>query len=266
MPQWMLVVLGLLIPLVGVGVYHFLTQGDKVSAIWAGLITWCLLGIFIAIAWRNDVIAEQETVRTDAAQQGKLDEFPEPTGAKSESAPGRDGLTFKEVPPEKLGVPIPDTFEVDFGNNIGIFSRKILEQQVPFYRLTGIKFGGDIPLRIFFDEEGELKVDATVYDRTKREAAIIKASDFAVLNARWDRNWDRIGFEIVDENNIPFFQIERPRENLIRIRGVFVTSQGEVIVSTDSGLFGNPTRPVPAPRAIFMYPSSKNLGKRTSGN
>lgn len=184
---------------------------------------------------------------------------PTPTVEKQR---GRGGLEFREVPPEKLGVKVPETFTIDFGNNTSTFPRVRLAEGVPFERLSMMKFPGEIPLRIWFDDDGEIRVDATVYDKGGRLGALIKANDFAVLNAAWDRNWDGNAFEIVNAMGIPFFQIERPRENLIRIRGVFITSKGFVLVSTNQGLFGNPTRPVPPPEPLFAYPSDKNFHKR----
>jgi hypothetical protein len=145
-----------------------------------------------------------------------------------------------------------------------LLPRSALEKSVPFENLTGIDIGGHIPVRVFFDRNGDLKVDATIYDKDGSLAAIVKTNDFTILKARWDRNWDQTSFEIVDENRIPFFQIERPQPNNIRLRGIFRTDKGSALVSSNDVLALDPPTPVPAPIALFMYPSTTNLHKRVS--
>ena len=164
------------------------------------------------------------------------------------------GLTFTEVIER-----VPDEFILDFGNNRGMFPKNVLKQQVPLERLTGIKFPGTIPLRIYFDNRGAMRVDATLYGRDGEVNATIERSNFKIRNPLWDRNWDAIAFELVDEKQVPFFQIERPKENLLKVRGIFRTSQGALLVATDNGIMYNPTTPTPPPQRLFRYPSAVNL-------
>jgi hypothetical protein len=172
------------------------------------------------------------------------------------------GLKFQEVSPQRVGAPIPDMFTVDFGNNFRTFPRSLLEKQVPFRMLSAVRTGGEIPVRIYFDENRILRVDATVYGRDGTVGALIKANDFAILNARWDRNWDDTAFEIVDEGRVPIFQIERPRANVIRLRGIFVTSKGDLLVGTDSGVSVNPTVPVAAPSPHVRVPKRSQSAQK----
>lgn len=263
----------------GLAAFGALYSSHKTAAIWTLFPTIVIFGLAFCLYWQQKVW-EEEAAHRGASQTkvtGKVTQptpsplpSPEEDSAQKRPVPpsqqrptGRGGLTFREVPPEEIGLPIPDTFVVDFGTNTSSFPRMLLEMQVPFERLIGIKFPGDLPRKIFFDKRGELKVDATVYDKNRNVVAVIKASGFAVLNASWDRNWDRTAFEIVDENRIPFFQIERRRPNLIKIRGVFRTSAGAILVGSDSGLVMNPTQPVAAPVPLFRYPSATNLHIRS---
>jgi hypothetical protein len=58
------------------------------------------------------------------------------------------------------------------------------------------------------------------------------------------------------------FQVSRPEWNAIRLRGLFITSEGAVVVITDSGLVMNPTSPVVPPSRLFKYPGPTHLHER----
>jgi hypothetical protein len=120
-----------------------------------------------------------------------------------------------------------------------------------------MSLGGNIPMSITFDAKGQMRIDATIYERAGKVAAVIKKSDFAVLNQAWDRNWDSNAFEVVDSHQHPMFRIDRPQWDVLNLRGVFITDQGAVIVVNDAGLVLNPTSPVGPPATLFKYPSGK---------
>ncbi len=176
----------------------------------------------------------------------------------------KDGLTFREVPPKELS--LPDIFTIDYGGNTRTIKREDIAKQFPFSKLSGMVTEGQIPLRIYFNSTGDMKVDCTVYDEDGSVAAKIMGNDFSLINGQWDRNWDSTGFEIINGNGIPFFQIDRPRPNLIKIRGMFITSLGVKLSATDAGVQSRRKDPenLPKPRKLFLYPSSQFLHKRSA--
>ena len=187
-----------------------------------------------------------------------------PSPAQSKQKDVDTGLTFREVPPESLGFKrtVPDSFTIEFGTNKGTFPTELLERKVPFESLIGIKADGDLPLKVYFDKDGDMKIDATIYESRGKVAAVIKSSNFAVINSGWDRNWDPVAFEIVDERQNPIFQIERINWNFLKLRGLLITSEGAVFAITDSALIINPTGQVAPPKRLFQYPGNAHLHQR----
>lgn len=175
-------------------------------------------------------------------------------------------LHLKEVPPEKLGVAVPDIFIIHVGTNTWQVSREALKKQVPFDRILRINLGAPMPLQIYFNEDGEMRIDATIFGRDGKMAAVIKNNDFAVLSKAigWDRNWDASGFEIVDAQKHPFFQIDRLEENALKLGGEFRFPNGFLIVINDQSLAINPTNPIISANPLFAYPSSVNFHVRAS--
>jgi hypothetical protein len=190
---------------------------------------------------------------------------PQKPPAAKEKVPS-EGLEFHEVPRAELGYPkqtVPDAFTIQMGGGMATtIPTEQLKNQVPFSKMSGIKLSGEVPLKIYFDNQQNLRVDATIYQRKDEVAAVIKGSNFAVLNVAWDRNWDATAFEIVDERKIPIFQIERPQWNLLRIRGLFISSDGSIFVVNENELAINPIQPVQPPSRLFEYPSKSHLHQR----
>lgn len=248
----------------GTVVTILLAYHKQTPAVWTTFTTVVLISLAFCLYWQDSIWNKQ---KVPIEKQSEKDQ-PEPPVKKSEEKKDlpqkTNGLTFKEVPASTFGIEIPDTFTVDFGNNTGTVLRSVLEKNIPLERITGISIGGEISIKIFFDKNDNFKVDTTIFDKRGNVAAIIKANDFSILQTRWDRNWDQTAFEIVDENGIPFFQIERPSHNNIRLRGIFRTSNGTVVIAGNEGLYFNPTTPIPAPATLFVYPSTNNLHKRVS--
>jgi hypothetical protein len=94
-------------------------------------------------------------------------------------------------------------------------------------------------------------------------AAAIRHSDFVVIakTEGWDRNWDATGFEIVDGERRPFFQIER-EENVIKLAGLFRLSDGTLLAINEHEMDFNPTTPIVSATPLFEYPSVNNLHVR----
>jgi hypothetical protein len=202
-----------------------------------------------------------------AQPEARQTQHPSPTSPPAAQSKQKDvdaGLTFREVPPESLGLKrtVPDSFTIEFGTNKGTFPTELLKKQVPFERLIGIKADGDLPLKVYFDKDGDMKIDATIYESRGKVAAVIKSSNFSVINSGWDRNWDPVAFEIVDERQNPVFQIERINWNFLKLRGLLITSAGAVFAITDSALIINPTGQVAPPKRLFQYPGNAHLHQR----
>jgi hypothetical protein len=181
-------------------------------------------------------------------------------------APDHSGLIMREVPSSELGYKktTPDNFTIEWGTNHWSFRTSELGRQLPFKEMSRIDLGGEVPLSIHFDENNDLRIDAKVYQGLDKVGAVIKGNDFSILNIAWDRNMDAKAFEIVDEHQIPIFSIERPEWDVLRIRGRFVSSKGDVYEVNDTGIDINPTRPVPPPAKLFKYPSTDHLHERSS--
>jgi len=210
----------------------------------AGYIAWGTIGfILMCLYWGGTGRALRETSKppqpaikptiTPSPSGEAVKSFPaapvDKPNAKKRPTKGSGGLEFHEVPPSALGYSkgtVPDAFTIRFGTNSSTFPTARLREQVPFSQMLGIGFPGELPLKIYFDNRGNLRVDATIYQSKGEVAAVIKRSNFAVLNVAWDRNWDETAFEIVDERRIPIFQIERPQWNVLSIRGLFISSNG----------------------------------------
>jgi hypothetical protein len=163
-------------------------------------------------------------------------------------------LSFYEAPH------IPLEYSVDFGTDVIRISAENLNEQFPFSRF--LEIAGGVPLSIYISDSGEMKVSTVLYDRTAPEVgARMVNNEFTVLNHNWDRNWDNGAFEVVDEERNPIFQIERTRPDYIKIRGIFRTSTGQVIASTDKDLEIGPSK-FPMLERLFQYPSAGRLHLR----
>jgi hypothetical protein len=192
---------------------------------------------------------------------------PESSGTVPPSRPKQpqkpsEGLEFHEVTPEKVG--IPQIFEIDFGTNLTHTPKERLKKKIPFSQLTGFSWPGELPLSIHFDRTGTLLIDASIYDQFGKLSAKVVENNFAIAVPHWDRNWDNEAFEIVDENQIPYLQIQRPEPNVLKFRGVFRDSKGDTFVSTDKRTMLNPTTDVARPERLFVYPSKQHLHERRS--
>lgn len=125
-----------------------------------------------------------------------------------------------------------------------------------------------MPLRVYFDKHRNLEVDATLYAPDGRGiAAAVKHNDFSLNRTRWDKNWDGYGLEIVDEQQRPILQIDREDVDILKVGGVFYTSQGGMTVINDDGIhsvapFLVASTPIVYPRPMFTYPSHGNEHKR----
>ncbi|HET8761652.1 MAG TPA: hypothetical protein VFN94_11315 [Nitrospiria bacterium] len=180
--------------------------------------------------------------------------------------PSNPGIDITEAPPGVFP-DVPEMFLIDFGSNVSKVDRRLLEWQVPFEDMSFLRsfhglLRGRIPLQIFFDEHGALKINATIYGSNREKVAEIENSFLKIRNPKWDYNSDSTAFEIVDADGIPYFQVYRYEANAIAIRGVFYTSAGERIISTDRTVIFDDKNAVMRPQPLFLYPRRFHWGER----
>jgi len=97
-------------------------------------------------------------------------------------------------------------------------------------------------------------------------AVELRKTKIAVIKPGWDYNWDSNGIEVVDENQVPYFQIDRIGRRLVTIKGLFLGTKGRKIALSDGGMNFGINSPVKFPHItkIFAYPSRGNLHKRVA--
>jgi hypothetical protein len=85
------------------------------------------------------------------------------------------------------------------------------------------------------------------------------------IPAGWDRNFNANTFEIVDNTQIPVFQIRYDSANRIEVYGIFVAPNGAVTVAfgdeTETAAPGQTIPDIPERKAWFVYPSDRHLGE-----
>ena len=123
-------------------------------------------------------------------------------------------------------------------------------------------FGGYKPIRLYMDQ-GKLYADVSVYGGLGKPPIEVKHNQFVLRNPRWDRNFDSVALEIVDENKFPVFQLIYESSYHIVINGLFPSPSGLNLFG-DTGFIGNATE-IPNTfriERLFKYPSSQFLSQR----
>lgn len=138
-----------------------------------------------------------------------------------------------------------------------------------------IELGSDLPLTITLDQNGALLVSAKFTDFDGSIVAIIKNNEWEINpNNYFRRNYDSVGFEVIDREGITKFQIEFITNEKIKIGGVFRDSKNWLFVY-DRTLSATDIRAIKKEEIIaesaqvpdmFKYPADKYFGVRSSGN
>lgn len=135
------------------------------------------------------------------------------------------------------------------------------------FRVLGV----DYPLTLKL-VEGRLMVSMKVYSLDGQTVAEINDNEWVVNpNNYFQRNYDENALEIIGEFDIPM-QVELIDQGTIRVRGVFINSEGDAVIVDDVGvqvLKGRRSSEEIRDAAknikrIFEYPSDLNLGKRSN--
>jgi hypothetical protein len=194
----------------------------------------------------------------------------QPSIKKSPDPPSKTDLysmNFQEVPPSHFN--LPEQFQIRFGAMNVIAPRDLITQKTDNDTNTVTPVGG-LPLKIYIDPQGRLKMDATLYTKRGTVGAIIKGNIFARAENEWDANFDADAFEIVDGNRDVVFQMERRNENFIVIMGRMISDQGALFcwgvqgstIQPKGGDFDNPPCYLPPP--LFKYPNREHLHERVA--
>jgi hypothetical protein len=129
------------------------------------------------------------------------------------------------------------------------------------FRGKAFSFGGQ-EISPYLDGN-HLYVDIAVYRGPNLPAVELKKGAFTVDIPGWDRNSDRKALEVVNERQIPVFQIVYDTPSDISIRGILVFRSGLVIAANETTTVTKPIDPYAfAPKRLFKYPSSSNPGIR----
>jgi len=108
------------------------------------------------------------------------------------------------------------------------------------------------PLTIYVKDD-TLHIDAFVQDSSGQVTFKIEngGEDVTVLPPRWDRNFTNNELEIVDEKEVPVFQMVVHRPSVIELSAIFYGTRGSVFSARPKS-------------KLFKYPSWEHSGERAS--
>jgi hypothetical protein len=125
-----------------------------------------------------------------------------------------------------------------------------------------VLWGGYKPIRLYLDR-GTLFADVSLYGGGGQPPIELKHNEFVLRRADWDRNFDSVALEIVNESKFPVFQLIYESPYKIIINGVFPLPTG-LILAGDYGLSLNAPfiRKGFTIQRLFKYPSNQYLAQR----
>jgi hypothetical protein len=126
--------------------------------------------------------------------------------------------------------------------------------------VSAFKFG-DAELQLYAIGNS-LYTDVELYNGPLAPPVEVKRGEFTIRRPGWDRNSDRGAFEVVNENDVPIFQMIYITPGDIVIKGILVF-KSLVFVSDDNGGVMNPPPSFSYRLSrIFKYPSSLHPAER----
>lgn len=273
--KWVLLVAAIILFLVAYGTSEgFFSMKDKNKILIVVFASALLLSIVYRVTKSSDEAAPSPTAATPSEvseppkradtppdkphQQSKstLDEFEdrvleyvEKEAARKRPPPKLEEPTFREKV-DKV------TFSLGGGGVHVGYNFSVLEEgpKEPF------DFGGFKPVRLYV-ENGKLYADVAVYGGHARAPIELRHNELIARPLNWDRNSSQAALEIVNENQVPVFQLMYKTPSHIVCNGVF-PFPGGLILANDEGMVINPTLPVTfRMKRIFKYPSWKYPGQ-----
>lgn len=130
--------------------------------------------------------------------------------------------------------------------------RNMLTQPGGWHGLADID--GYRPLTIYVKDD-TLHIDAVVQDSAGKVIYKIENAgtgtdiNVTVLPPNWDRNWADNELEIVDDKEVPVFQMIYHRPAVVELHAIFYGVHGSIIA-------------FPPKQRLFRYPSREHLGER----
>jgi hypothetical protein len=126
------------------------------------------------------------------------------------------------------------------------------------------EFSNFRPIR-FYADGNDIYVDFTVWAGTGEPSIEIKRNTFIVRPHGWDRNSSHTALEVVNEKQLPVFQLVYRTPSHIDIRGIF-SMPNRLLVADDTGIRiispqSSPSAISFSPRRLFKYPSWKYPGQ-----
>lgn len=157
--------------------------------------------------------------------------------------------------PDHKFIELPEEITITFATNSAT------------YKIDKLKKNKVTPFSIFdtkiyaFIENNVLYADAEIYGGKNKGPITIKKNTLSLLPSGWDFNSTSRALEIVNENNVPIYQLIYKTPNHIEINGIFVTKGGLVLANED-GIQLNPPLPILHKlKRIFKYPSYQYQGE-----
>ncbi|MBI5576365.1 MAG: hypothetical protein HY896_08375 [Deltaproteobacteria bacterium] len=141
----------------------------------------------------------------------------------------------------------------------------IVEQSVEILRRGGtipFRFGDFVPVTLCMKGD-ELFFSFKLWGGNGKPPIEVENNEFKVRPVNWDRNSSANALEVVDEKQVPIFQMVRKTPSHIVVNGIFPNPSGGIWVFGPAGAFG-PAPEVPSNfklKAIFRYPSWKYPGQ-----
>ncbi len=113
--------------------------------------------------------------------------------------------------------------------------------------------------------KGNFCIDAKVYGGFRLPLIEVTCNHLAEISSNWDTNYTDKAIEVVDQNEVPVFQMIFESDTKIRINGVFPAENNEVLIETPEGtrrvkLDPKNATPIEVPlKRLFKYPAYRFL-------
>jgi hypothetical protein len=217
--------------------YYFLTEKNAKGVIWSLFALWCLVGLSGALY----ALQHYVTVKPLAEEPAKLT----PSATPSPTPPKLQHPAFREK---------SEQVSVDFGGMGFTFLKENLRAApgIP------MRIAGFVPVTLHVVGDNVF-ADAEVYGGQGKPTIKIVRNEFEVTPPGWDKNSSENAFEVVDEKQIPVFQMIYETPSRIVIKGYIILPNGRLLFADDKGLSFDLLPKKPLDR-IFKYPAWKYPG------
>ena len=157
--------------------------------------------------------------------------------------------------PDHKFIELPEKITITFANNSVSYNVDILkDKKVTPFNIADVKI-------FAFIENNILYADVEIFGGKNQQPINIKKNTISLLPSGWDFNATNKALEIINEKQIPMYQLIYRSPNHIELKGIFVTKVG-LVVANEDGIQMNPKLPIAHKmKRIFKYPSWKYPGE-----